>query len=328
VGPGDLEKILEGLKPIGDERLLVGARELDDAAVYALDSHQAIVHSVDIFTPVVDEPRSYGRIAAANALSDIYAMGARALLGINVLCFSEEVVPTPVVREILEGGYEKAAEAGIAIGGGHSLEDSELKYGLSVIGIVERNRIVRNSGARAGDALVLTKPLGIGLMTTGIKFGLLKQDGIRKVTQVMEELNRTASEIMVEFGANACTDITGFGLLGHLLEMARASQVDVEIDFRSLPVMDEAYDMLRAEAIAGGLWTNKQYVMPSLEAIGLSDEEINILCDPQTSGGLLISIAEDKKDRFVEALRNKAVRYACTVGKVLAKGTGRIIVRK
>ncbi len=328
MGPGDLEFILKGLKPIADKRLLVGAESLDDAAVYALGEDDAIVHSVDIFTPVVDEPRSYGRIAAANALSDIYAMGAKPVLAVNVLCFSEEVIPKSVVREILRGGYEKAAEAGVAIGGGHSIEDRELKYGLSVVGIVERNCLITNSNAKPGDLLILTKPLGIGLITTGIKSGVARARTIRKVKSIMEELNLAPSEAMVEYGAHACTDITGFGFLGHAFELAQASGVDLEIDFSSLPVMPEAYEMLKAEAIAGGLWTNKAYVMAHVETVGLSDDEVNIMCDPQTSGGLLISIPKPGAIALLRALKARGMGYAAIVGKVLAKGKGRIIVRK
>jgi selenide,water dikinase len=320
--------VLEGIGLARSRKLLVGRNTLDDAAVYRIGDEQAVVSTVDFFTPVVDDPRSYGRIAASNSLSDVYAMGARPILALNILCFSEEVVPKRLIREILKGGDEKTAEAGVVIGGGHSIEDKELKYGLCVTGIVRPDRVIRNSGARVGDVLVLTKPLGIGLMTTGIKFGLLKRTGIRKVTAVMEELNGRASEIMVRVGVNACTDITGFGFLGHAMELAAASGVDIAFDYARLPIMPEAFDMLRAEAVAGGLWTNRQFVAPHVQAAGVTDEQMNVLYDPQTSGGLLMSLSPRKADKMLGSLRRAGIKHAQAVGKVLAKGEGRIIVRE
>lgn len=319
--------MLKGLNLKRRSRLLVGGNTLDDAAVYRLDGDQALVSTVDFFTPVVDDPRSYGRIAAANALSDVYAMGGKPVLALNLLCYSEEVVPNSTANLILRGGQDKLDEAGVMIGGGHSIEDEELKYGLCVSGIVRRDRIVMNSGSRVGDAVVLTKPLGIGLMTTGIKHGLLKRSAVRKVTRVMEELNAAACKVMLRVGVNACTDITGFGLLGHAGEVASASRVDMELDFGAIPVMSEAYDMLSAEAIAGGLWTNKSYVSPRVRTVGLSAAQENILYDPQTSGGLLMTLPESRVDCLLRSLRRSGVDSAARIGKVLAKGDGHIVVR-
>jgi len=306
---------------------LVGTNTLDDAAVYRLSRRTALVSTVDFFTPVVDNPRAYGRISAANSLSDVYAMGGKPILALNLLCCSEEAVPNRVVREILAGGEEKVREAGAYLGGGHSIEDKELKYGLCVTGLVEPGRVVRNSGARPGDVVVLTKPLGIGLMTTGIKFGLLPAPAVRKVTRVMEELNAAASAAMMRVGVNACTDVTGFGLLGHALEMAEASGVTIQLDFRRMPVMAEAYRMLEAEAIAGGLWTNKEFVRSRVAFEAVSDAGANVLCDPQTSGGLLISVPASRADKLMRALGRSGVKAASVVGKVLAKGKGGIIVK-
>jgi selenide,water dikinase len=306
----------------------VGRNTLDDAAVYRLGREEALVSTVDFFTPVVDNPRSYGRIAVSNALSDVYAMGGKPMLALNILCVSEETIPKRVIREILRGGAEKAREAGVVIGGGHSVEDKELKYGLCVTGTVRPDRVVRNSGARVGDVVILTKPLGIGLMTTGLKFGRLKKPGIRKVTRVMEELNAVPSRIMTRLGVHSCTDVTGFGFLGHASELAQASKVDIEIDFTKLPIMPEAYEMFKAKAIAGGLWTNKKFVSPRVVAKNVSDAEINVLYDPQTSGGLLITLDSRKAGRMLEQLHRAGVRQARAVGKVFAKGRGRIIVRK
>jgi len=305
----------------------VGSNTLDDAAVYRLDHELALVSTVDFFTPVVDSPIAFGRISAANAMSDVYAMGGEPILALNILCFSEETVPVAVVRQILKGGEEKVREAGAFLGGGHSIKDAELKFGLCVTGIVRPERVVRNSGARVGDVLILTKPLGIGLMTTGLKFGLLKPSAIRKVTRVMEELNSEASKAMMRAGANSCTDITGFGLLGHALEVAEASKVTLEIELGKLPIMPEAYDMLKAEAIPGGLWTNKEFVRPKVTLKGVAENEINVLCDPQTSGGLLISVPARTSDKLMSMLRRAHISTARPVGKVLAKGDGHIIVR-
>jgi selenide,water dikinase len=260
-------------------------------------------------------------------MSDVYAMGGEPILALNILCFSEETVPVAVVRQILKGGEEKVREAGAFLGGGHSIKDAELKFGLCVTGIVRPERVVRNSGARVGDVLILTKPLGIGLMTTGLKFGLLKPSAIRKVTRVMEELNSEASKAMMRAGANSCTDITGFGLLGHALEVAEASKVTLEIELGKLPIMPEAYDMLKAEAIPGGLWTNKEFVRPKVTLKGVAENEINVLCDPQTSGGLLISVPTRTSDKLMSMLRRAHISAARPVGKVLAKGDGHIIVK-
>jgi selenide,water dikinase len=306
----------------------VGTNTLDDAAVYRLGPGLALVSTVDFFTPVVDSPRAFGRISAANAMSDVYAMGGKPILALNILCVSEEQVPNRVAREILVGGEEKVREAGAFLGGGHSIEDAELKYGLCVTGVVRPDRVVRNSGARTGDILILTKPLGIGLMTTGIKFGLLKPAAIRKVTRVMEDLNAAASAAMVEVGANACTDITGFGFLGHALELAEASMVTLQIDFERLPVMPEAYQMLEAEAVAGGLWANKEFVRRRVSLQGISDAEMNVLCDPQTSGGLFICVPPARADKLLASLKRSGVKTAVPVGKVLAKSEGAIIVKR
>jgi len=309
-------------------RLLVGSNTLDDAAVWRLAPDLAVVSTVDFFTPVVDDPAAFGRISAANAMSDVYAMGARPILALNLLCYSDEMIPPRIARDILRGGEEKVREAGAFLGGGHSIQDKELKYGLCVTGVVRPDEVVRNSGAKPGDTLILTKPLGIGLVTTGMKFGLVKARAIREVTRVMEELNSRASQAMMKVGVNACTDITGFGFLGHALELARASKVVLEIDFPSLPIMSEAYEMLKAEAIPGGLWSNKAHVSASVTAREVTDQELNLLCDPQTSGGLLVSVAGSKADKLMSILRRSGLTAARPVGKVLAKGPGHIIVRQ
>lgn len=287
----------------------------------------ALLATVDFFTPVVDDPRSYGRIAAANSLSDIYAMGGRPFLALNLLCASTEAIPARELREILKGGEEKVVEAGAIVAGGHSVQDKEIKYGLCVLGTVKPREVVFNSGARVGDALVLTKPLGIGLMTTGIKFGDLSRRGMAKVTAVMEELNAKPSELMVKVGVNACTDVTGFGFLGHLMELANASGVRIQVEAERVPVMPEAYKMIEAKAIPGGLWTNKHYFSPWVSAEGVDPDLLNVMYDPQTSGGLIISLRPGRAEKLVRMLKRAGVWSAAVVGKVLAKGKGSIIVR-
>lgn len=328
MGPGDLEEILRGMGFSGGTNLLVGAETRDDAAVYLIDRKTALVQTVDFFTPVVDSPEAYGRIAVANALSDVYAMGAVPLVALNILCFSEDIVPKRIVRRILRGALDKANEAGVVIAGGHSVDDRELKYGLCVLGIAERSKIVTNSGAKPGDLIILTKPLGIGLMTTGIKFGMLKRAGALKAISVMESLNRDASKAMVDLGASACTDVTGFGLLGHTYEMAKASGVDVEIWLNSIPFLPEAIDMMRKGAIPGGLCANRGFLKSHVKKVDVSDEQLDLLYDPQTSGGLLICIDSSRARRLVARLRKSGNRWVRIIGKVLAKGHGGIIVKK
>jgi selenide,water dikinase len=308
-------------------RLLAGTNTLDDAAVYRVSADTLLLATVDFFTPVVDDPRKFGRIAAANSLSDIYAMGGRPFLALNILCGSTEALPARDLRSILMGGEEKVKEAGAVVAGGHSVEDKELKYGLCVLGTVKPRELVFNHGARPGDVLVLTKPLGIGLMTTGIKFGDLPRRAISKVARVMEELNANASRAMTRTGANACTDVTGFGFLGHLRELASASRVDIEVEAGKVPVMPEAFDMIRAKAIPGGLWTNMHHFSPWVRAEGVMPDMLNVLYDPQTSGGLIISLRAGRADKLMRRLRRSGVKHAAVIGKVLAKGKGSIIVR-
>ena len=307
--------------------LLAGTNTLDDAAVYKISPDTALIATVDVFTPVADNPRSYGRIAAANSMSDIYAMGGKPLLALNVLCCSTEALSVRVIRAILKGGEEKVTEAGAVVAGGHSVDDREIKYGLCVIGTANPRQVVFNSGARVGDAVILTKPLGIGLMTTGIKFGKLPARSIAKVTGVMEELNARASAIMVKAGANACTDVTGFGFLGHLQELAAASGVDIQVEAGKVPVMPEAYEMLSASIAPGGLWTNMHHFSRWVSAHGVDSRVLHAMYDPQTSGGLLISLEAGRADRLLRALKRAGIEHASVIGKVLAKGKGKIIVK-
>jgi selenide,water dikinase len=305
----------------------VGASTADDAAVYRLGDDLALVQTVDVFTPVVDDPYHYGAISAANALSDVYAMGGRPILALNIVGFPRSRLPMTVLTEILRGGQDKAREAGVLIAGGHSIDDPEPKYGLAVTGIVHPDRVVRNVGARPGDQLVLTKPLGIGVITTGIKQEKTSPAAAAEAIALMERLNRDAAEAMLEVGVHAATDVTGFGLLGHLYEMTSGSRVRAEVWARRVPVLEEARALVRRGAVAGGTARNCEYLTARVEFGSLDEGERLLLCDAQTSGGLLIAVPPERADRLLDELRRRGVDAACDIGEVVAGAPGRIEVR-
>ena len=285
------------------------------------------MQTVDVFTPVVDDPYHYGAISAANALSDIYAMGARPLLALNIVGFPRGKLPMSVLEQILRGGADKASEAGVIIAGGHSIDDPEPKYGLAVTGLVRPDRIVRNVGAKPGDQLVLTKPLGIGIITTGIKQEKTSPDAAEEAIRIMERLNREAAEAMLEVGVHAATDVTGYGLLGHLFEMTSGSRVTARVSYSRVPVLDEARSLVRRGAIAGGTSRNYEYLRSRVEFRGLDEFDEIILCDAQTSGGLLMAVATDRLETLMAALRKRKIDPA-HVGEITAEGNGRIDVTR
>jgi len=298
---------------------------VDDAAVYRLGDDLALVQTVDVFTPVVDDPYHYGAISAANALSDVYAMGGRPILALNIVGFPRGKLPMSVLAEILRGGSDKAGEAGVLIAGGHSIDDPEPKYGLAVTGLVHPDRVVRNVGARPGDALVLTKPLGIGIITTGIKQEQTPPAAAAEAIGVMEALNREAAEAMLEVGVHAATDVTGFGLLGHLYEMTSGSGVTARLSYRRIPVLEPARALARRGAIAGGTARNYAYLAPRVDFAGLEEPDRLILCDAQTSGGLLMAVGAPRLDALTRALQRRGV-LAAHIGEITAAGDGRIVV--
>lgn len=286
------------------------------------------MQTVDFFTPVMDDPYLFGQVAAANALSDIYAMGATPLTALNLVAFPTCKLDPGVLREILKGGCEKVAEAGAVVLGGHSIEDDEPKYGLAVTGIVHPGEIISNSGARTGDSLVLTKPLGTGVMVSALKGGLLSPAEEKKLAEVMAALNAPAAEAMRLVGVHACTDITGFGLLGHLREMAFNSGVDVEIEADSLPVLSRAKRFAGEGLVPAGAYRNREHLRSFVEICGrISPAEEDLLYDPQTSGGLLIAVPGERRDQLLSALREKGVDSPRVVGRVTGRGTGKILVR-
>lgn len=303
----------------------MGTGTVDDAAVYRLTDELALVQTVDVFTPVVDDPYHYGAISAANALSDIYAMGARPLLALNIVGFPREKLPMSVLEEILRGGSDKVSEAGAIIAGGHSIDDPEPKYGLAVTGVVRPDRIVRNVGAVPGDQLVLTKPIGIGVITTGIKQEKTSMAALDQAIRVMERLNRDAAEAMTEVGVHAATDVTGYGLLGHLHEMTSGSRVTARISFARVPVLEEARSLVRRGAIASGTSRNYEYLRPRVTFSGVDEFDEIILSDAQTSGGLLMAVPRERLESLQAALRKRNIEPA-HIGEIAAAGDGHIEV--
>lgn len=318
--------MLRQLPKITDPNLLVGPSTVDDAAVYQLTDELALVQTVDVFTPVVDDPYHYGAISAANALSDVYAMGARPLLALNIVGFPRGKLPMWVLDEILRGGGNKATEAGVIIAGGHSIDDPEPKYGLAVTGIVHPRAAVKNVGARPGDQLVLTKPLGLGIITTGIKQEKTSPAVVEEAIQVMERLNRDASSAMIEVGVHAATDVTGFGLLGHLHEMTSGSRVRARIWYSQVPVLEEARALVRQGAVAGGTARNYEYLQPRVSFNGLDEGAQIVLCDAQTSGGLLMAVPPERLETLKTALHQRGVNPVAHIGEITREGDGRIDV--
>lgn len=305
----------------------MGISTRDDAAVYRLSDDLALVQTVDVFTPIVDDPYQYGAISVANALSDVYAMGARPLLALNIVGFPRGKLPMEILGEILQGGAAKAAEAGVLIVGGHSIDDPEPKYGLAVTGTVHPQRLITNAGGRPGDVLVLTKPLGLGVITTGIKQDKTPPEVADEAIRVMGVLNRAASEAMVEVGVSACTDITGFGLLGHLQEMAEASGTAARISAGQIPFLPQAHTLARQGAIAGGTVRNVEYLRDTVDYDERLDEQTRLLlADAQTSGGLLIAVAPQRLSLLDEALHRRGVAPVAHIGWLEAGTAGRITV--
>ena len=327
--PQALEEVLKDLPTVFDENVLIGTDHSDDAAVYKLADDLALVQTLDFFTPIVDDPYQFGAIAAANALSDIYAMGAKPLFGLNIVGFPSNRLPLSVLNQILKGASEKAAEAGISILGGHSVDDTEPKYGMVVSGAIHPDKILSNEKARVGDVLILTKPIGTGILSTALKRGLLEDDTKTALIENMATLNKVAAETMASFSVSACTDVTGFGLLGHLLEVTKASNVNAEVDASLLPLLPETENMLAAGVIPGGTKDNRAFV----DAMVDFDPELSenwqfLLCDAQTSGGLLIAVPEDEAPKLIAKLRKNGVVGATEIGKITEKGEGRIRVKR
>ena len=302
VGAGELCKLLEGLKVRQDPNLLVGYDRSDDASVYKLTDELALVQTVDFFPPIADDPYTFGAIAAANALSDVYAMGGEPRLALNVMAVPEDM-PKEAVHAILRGGYEKAYEAGAIITGGHSIYDKEPKYGMAVTGFVHPERLLTNSGAKPGDVLLYTKPIGIGVLTAGIKGELCDQDTARMAEGLMMTLNKYARDIMVQYRVHACTDVTGFGVLGHLLEMAQGSEAQIHIDVSGLTLIPQSLELARLGVLPAGLYRNRHFAQEWVDGGNVELAVQDLLYDPQTSGGLMMAVDAEDAPALLEALK-------------------------
>ncbi len=314
LGPGDLTEAIGGLD-CKHANVLVGMDESDDASVYFLDERRALVQTVDIITPVVDDPFVYGQIAAANSLSDVFAMGGVVATAMNIVGFDGCHHPRSVLKEILEGGQSKVKECGGVIIGGHTIEAPEMTYGLSVSGFVHPKRIYRNNTPRIGDVLILTKPLGMGILTTAIKADMLEASVVEKVASILATLNFKASQIMQQYDVSACTDVTGFGLFGHAYEMS-FNRVSIAFDIKNIPILHEARAMADMGIIPAGAYSNKAYLSDKVEAKVPHPDEI-MLYDAQTSGGLLIAVSQVDAPRLVQRLHNEGLVYSRIIAEIL-----------
>jgi selenide,water dikinase len=300
----------------------------EDAGIYKLTEELAIVQTLDFFTPIVDDPYAFGQIAAANALSDVYAKGGKPLTAMNIVCFPVKAMDISVLQRILVGGLDKMHEAGVLLIGGHSVEDAELKYGLAVTGTIHPSRVVLNSGARPGDCLVLTKPLGTGIISTAIKGNLASAEAAASIMKSMSTLNKKASELMQEVGVHAATDVTGFGLLGHAGEMVDGTDIGMVIDVAKVPFFPEAKGLAEMGMVPGGLHRNREFRKDMVEINpGVPQFLADILFDPQTSGGLLMAVPEGKASRLLGRMHEEGIAGAAIIGKVVAEPKGRILVR-
>jgi selenide, water dikinase len=321
-----LVEVLKNLPAESNPNLLVGFETSDDAGVYRINERQALVQTVDFFPPIVDDPYHFGRIAAANALSDIYAMGGTPLTALNIVAFPSATMPPEILARILQGGSEKVREAGAVIVGGHSIKDKEIKYGIAVTGIIDCDKIIRNVGAQIGDYLYLTKPLGTGIVSTALKHNAASADDVAAAIAMMTTLNNIASELMVHLGASAATDITGYGLLGHAYEMASGSGVSLKIDYNRLPLLPGALKYATEGHLTGGAGANREYTS---DKVSLSEQltasEVEILYDAQTSGGLLIAFSPQAGARFVEQAKQRGLQV-WHIGVVMKQDKSAIIV--
>ncbi|UJF34916.1 selenide, water dikinase SelD [Paenibacillus hexagrammi] len=327
IGPGDLSQVIRSLPPaVANPNLLVGIDTSDDAGVYQLTDELALVQTVDFFTPIVDDPYSFGQVAAANAISDIYAMGGKPLTALNIVAFPIKTLDKQVLADILRGAGDKMNEAGITLVGGHSIDDNEPKFGLAVTGLVHPQKVRTNAGAKPGDKLILTKPIGVGILTTSIKKDKLTEAEIQRVTSVMATLNKTAAETMEPYEVHACTDVTGFGLIGHALEMAKGSGAGVRITAGNVPVLPRVRELAEEGFVPGGTKNNFAHVKDSVTFPETLDQVGQwILCDAVTSGGLLIAVEGQQAEELLANLQQAGVE-ASLIGDVTSEHPGRIVV--
>ena len=326
IEPRKLEEVLRLLPSWSHPDILVGTETSDDATVYRINDSTALVQTLDFFTPIADDPYDFGAIAAANALSDIYAMGAVPLFALNIVGFPENQLPMEVLHQILKGAQEKAAEAGIGVLGGHSIEDPEPKFGMVVTGIVHPQKVIKNYGALPGDCLILTKPLGLGILTTAIKRGLVEESTEKMAMKVMKTLNKAAAELMLRYKVHACTDVTGFGLLGHLYEMTKASKCNISLTYDHIPIFPEATSLATAGVIPGGTHKNHAFIKNQVNFNHHPLLHQMLLCDAQTSGGLLIAMPASEAEQYVHALNKTGNHDAAVIGVFTEAGEGKISI--
>lgn len=327
IGPADLKQVIGNLPFVErNPDLLVGIETSDDAGVFRISDDLALVQTVDFFTPIVDDPYSFGQIAAANAISDIYAMGGKPLTVLNIVAFPIATLDKRILTDILRGAADKVKEAGATLVGGHSIDDKEPKFGLAVTGLIHPDKIKTNAGAKPGDKLILTKPIGVGIMTTSIKKDQLSVEEIERVTRVMATLNKTSAEIMSKYDTHACTDVTGFGLIGHALEMAKGSEVGITIVNEAVPKLPRVRELAENGFVPGGTKNNFTHIENDVIFPTLMDQiDRWILCDAVTSGGLLIAVAADQSERMLDELLQAGVE-ASIVGEATADNSGQIVV--
>ncbi len=329
IGQEDLKRALSGLPRIFDSRVLVSSDTCDDAGVFRLNARTALVQSVDLFTPVVDDPYVFGQIAAANSVSDIYAMGGKPLTALSVIAFPVERLSPRIMNKILQGGIDKLGEAGVVVLGGHSIKDKEIKFGFAVTGIVHPDKMTVNSKARPGDVLVLTKPIGTGTLSFARQIGRAPADGLEEAERSMTSLNRAAAEAMTTAGVTTTTDVTGFGLAGHLSEIAVQSGVEAEVYAESIPLFSGVLELVRDGVISGAVERNREYASAFVKPEkGVGEDLETVLYDPQTSGGLLVAVRKSKAPGFLAALQKKGVGQAAVIGRITRKGPARIILRR
>lgn len=314
--------------PASNPNVLRSIEKLDDAGVYKISDEVAIIQTIDFITPIVNDPYTFGQIAAANSISDVYTMGGKPITAMNVVCFPSKTMDMAVLNAVLRGGLDKMEEAGVALMGGHSVTDLEMKYGLSVTGTVHPDKLVTNSGTRLGDDLVLTKPLGTGVMSTALKNKLIADEDMAEAIRSMTTLNRKAAELMIDMGVHSCTDITGFGLIGHASHLIQEGEIGIAFDYNSIPIFSGVMDLLKKDVYPGGLARNRDFYGASVDfPEEMPAFERNILFDPQTSGGLLIAIPSAVSAELVKKLHEAGVLSAAVIGKVIKQPERKIIVR-
>lgn len=327
IGPGTLAGILEALPKFQDPDLLVGIETSDDGAIYKVTDDVAVIQTLDFFTPVVDDPYTFGQIAAANALSDIYAMGGEPKVALNIVAWPNCVNPQ-LLGQIMAGGADKVKEAGAVLAGGHSIQDDEPKYGLSVTGFVHPDKIFKNCGAKPGDVLILTKPLGTGIVNTAVKADLASEEARKEVIRVMTALNKKAKQVIEKYEVHSCTDVTGFGLAGHCMEMAQGSGVTIELHMADVPVQTEAPEYARMGIIPEGAYRNRSYTEDQIDAGSTEEYLMDLFYDPQTSGGLLVSVKPEEAQKILKDLFSVGMETAYgIIGTVTERQNKYVVLR-